>query len=417
MRIMINNPGGDWLARKQAAAKREMAENQDGRGRFGKGLFGGETASTPVIHLPVSAMAGLKGMNEEDPRPGNGKWDALDASIRQNGWVESESHVMVVVNQFGQAWLAEGNNRVAVAPRHGIDTLPATVQWYCGGERTPGPWSPASVEAMVAQTLHEGRKKKRRRRRPHLIIGYPFGVYGGDAGGDGGGGLEESVNEWPPVLEDAEAIADYIIHYATTDLSGDDEIEDYFQDERAVLHRVLISSLGEGNPDGNLRNRAKENRYFKMSPETMPPIVVRDGEVLDGNHRLRAAQRRGDQYIMAYVVEDAIGVLNEATRPQPRIGYHVAASKHDLSITSDGLREDSRGNIYVWDTIEMAQWFRDFSDDEMTIWVVSIGDLYPIPDPEAEDMSEWSSEFEPGTSGGGWVIQGQRIGPERVHEY
>ncbi len=238
-----------------------MAENTTGL--FAKGLFGAPTAYTKTIELPVDALATLRGANEEQPRPGNPKYDALDASMREHGWIESGNYIMVYVNHLGEAWIAEGNNRVAVCARKGYGNLPTQVRWYNGGEATEGRWSPESVEAMATRQLAES-----------------------------------------------------------------------------------------------------------------------------------------------------------ATRSPPRVGYHVASSRHDLSITSDGLRPDNRGNIYVWDTIEMAQWFAGFhEDDDMTIWTVGLSGLNLIPDPETDDMREWSSEFDQDQNGGGWIVQGQDVGPERVDEY
>lgn len=106
------------------------------------------------------------------------------------------------------------------------------------------------------------------------------------------------------------------------------------------------------------------------------------------------------------------------TRKKPRYGFHVAPSRHDLSITAEGLRPDRQGNIYIWDTEDMARWWArreaKTQGEPMTVWTVDTKGLAVIPDPEAQDMSEWSREFEPGWPGGGWVIQGQDVGPERV---
>jgi hypothetical protein len=35
------------------------------------------------------------------------------------------------------------------------------------------------------------------------------------------------------------------------------------------------------------------------------------------------------------------------------------------------------------------------------------------PDPEAEDMSEWSSSFKSGTNGGAWIVSGP-IPPDKI---
>jgi hypothetical protein len=93
----------------------------------------------------------------------------------------------------------------------------------------------------------------------------------------------------------------------------------------------------------------------------------------------------------------------------PKIGYHVTATKNLPIIQKDGIKADKRGNSYVWDSREMAEWFMDFQNDEgqdRTILKIDMTGLDAKPDPEAEDMSEWSSRFKPGTNGGAWIISG-----------
>lgn len=101
---------------------------------------------------------------------------------------------------------------------------------------------------------------------------------------------------------------------------------------------------------------------------------------------------------------------------QPKIGYHVTATKNLPIIQKDGIKADKRGNSYIWDSREMAEWFMDFQNDEgqdRTIVKVDMSDLDARPDPEADDMSEWSRRFEPGTKGGAWIISGP-IPPNKI---
>ena len=93
----------------------------------------------------------------------------------------------------------------------------------------------------------------------------------------------------------------------------------------------------------------------------------------------------------------------------PKIGYHVTATKNLPIIQKNGIKADKRGNSYIWDSREMAEWFMDFQNDEgqdRTILKIDMSGLDANPDPEAEDMSEWSSRFKPGTNGGAWIISG-----------
>lgn len=243
-----------------------MEENPDGRGRFGKGTFGSCTAAIVDVQLPVRFIGHLKGVSEENPGPGQHKYDRLMQSFAEHGYTH-EVEIIIWVNHLGQAWIAEGNNRVAVAKKMGVESVRATVYYFNGGEEVESGLSPTRVRSMV---------------------------------------------------------------------------------------------------------------------------------MLAPNDR------------------DAM-----KSRIKPRVGYHTTDAKNDLSITSEGLRPDSRGNIYVWDSLEMARWFAGFSKggEKMRVWEVSLSGLNLIPDPETQDMSEWTAEFDPGQDGGGWVIQGQEVGPDRLREY
>jgi hypothetical protein len=100
----------------------------------------------------------------------------------------------------------------------------------------------------------------------------------------------------------------------------------------------------------------------------------------------------------------------------PLIGYHVTATKNLPIIKKNGIKADKRGNSYIWDSREMAEWFMDFQNDEgqdRTILKIDMSGLDAQPDPEAEDMSEWSSRFKPGTNGGAWIISGP-IPPNKI---
>lgn len=101
--------------------------------------------------------------------------------------------------------------------------------------------------------------------------------------------------------------------------------------------------------------------------------------------------------------------LVEGARTVPTVGYHVSNKRNERKIAATGLKTDSRGNVYVWDTIEMARWFTRFQNDDnqvRSIWRVDLTGLNLRPDDEAADMSEWSSRFAPGTDGGAWIIGG-----------
>ncbi len=128
---------------------------------------------------------------------------------------------------------------------------------------------------------------------------------------------------------------------------------------------------------------------FKTSRAGIPPQARADGKIAEDLMR----------EFKTFLSESAL----------PKIGYHVTATKNLPIIQKDGIKADKRGNSYIWDSREMAEWFMDFQNDEgqdRTILKIDMSGLEAKPDPEAEDMSEWSSRFKPGTNGGAWIISG-----------
>lgn len=150
-----DNPGGEWLEAKQARAEAAMAGSPSGVGMSGRGVTGSVTATAGVrqdanaepMTLPVDVLRDLPGVNGEAPAPGQPKYDALSASVAEKGWQQPDA-ILVMVNHKGEAYIAEGNNRVAIAAREGVDRIPVEIQWRNGGERAEGPLSPARVAEL-----------------------------------------------------------------------------------------------------------------------------------------------------------------------------------------------------------------------------------------------------------------------------
>lgn len=106
---------------------------------------------------------------------------------------------------------------------------------------------------------------------------------------------------YPARLKDRFEIARHVHGLSDGDVDLE-VIEEHFWGCVAELKLVDVASLKEGDPDGNVRNVAKERRYTKRPVRTMPPIVVADGKVEDGNHRLRVVRAKGLRQVWAYVV-------------------------------------------------------------------------------------------------------------------
>jgi len=111
---------------------------------------------------------------------------------------------------------------------------------------------------------------------------------------------QDGAHPFPEELDD-QGIADYIETYATYEVDNE-FVYEKFRGSHAVLQLVPIVDLREGGRDSNLQSKANEGKYLKQSLKTQPPAVVENGEVLDGNHRLRANKRRGLTHMWCYVV-------------------------------------------------------------------------------------------------------------------
>lgn len=155
-----DNPGGEWLARKIAEAEKDY--DPWGKGIKAKGLSG-STTGFGRVDLPVAMLKDLRGVNNEDVRA-SGKLDDLIGSML--GGYKPDSRIMVWVNHKGEAYLYEGNHRVAAAAEVGIDKIPVEVQWRNGAEDLVGDFSPNALRQFGEVTVdRDGLVKLRAERR------------------------------------------------------------------------------------------------------------------------------------------------------------------------------------------------------------------------------------------------------------
>lgn len=113
----------------------------------------------------------------------------------------------------------------------------------------------------------------------------------------------EEIQKYPSRLNDEYEIAEYISQLAS-DYVDEELIQDYFRDSYADLKVVSIDSIEEGDPNHNIKQNKKERKYLKMDPNTIPPLVVDNGTIIDGNHRYRVAKQLGLKTIKIYDVQE-----------------------------------------------------------------------------------------------------------------
>lgn len=101
------------------------------------------------------------------------------------------------------------------------------------------------------------------------------------------------------MLIDADEITSFIIE-TSPNYVDEELIFEYFFGFKAILKKVEIDTLQIEDTNHHIQSKTKEKKYQKLPIETMPPIIVEDGKVIDGNHRLRIAQKRGLKTIIAY---------------------------------------------------------------------------------------------------------------------
>lgn len=141
-----DNPGGEWLQRKQEHAF-ERARN-----RGMSGSITGTLGMRREMMLPVSFLKKFPGARDEDRKPGEAQYDWLMAQVKENGFDNSDSPVLLMVNHRGEGWMWEGNTRVAVAQRLAIPYIHAEVRYWNGGEDADGPCHPLKVAGIAVSS-------------------------------------------------------------------------------------------------------------------------------------------------------------------------------------------------------------------------------------------------------------------------
>lgn len=155
-KLNVDNPGGEWLARKQADAEKDMVEYAGEDTARAKGLRGSVTGwYGKILPLPTDFLDTIPGaMGEEKFRndPTATKRAMMDKAIeegKENEIFNEENPIMIGVNHKGQAFILEGNHRVGVAKTQGRPFVHAEFKYFNGGEKAQGAFSPEVIQQQA----------------------------------------------------------------------------------------------------------------------------------------------------------------------------------------------------------------------------------------------------------------------------
>ena len=150
--------GEEWLKNKQKTAE-DKAKKYSGDSATGKLLSGaitgymGQDFKRPLF-LNTEMLSKLKGANSEKRYAGESRYDALRKRVDERGFdpeqkYDSEDNsgnaIVIGVNHKGEAFIIEGNTRVAVAKDLNVPSIRAEVKYYNGAEEVDGPYSPQNI--------------------------------------------------------------------------------------------------------------------------------------------------------------------------------------------------------------------------------------------------------------------------------
>jgi hypothetical protein len=150
----VDIPSREWLHDKQSYA-RSIEANKWGAPHYGTvtGAFrvaplSHNKGATPII--PLAMLDNVKGvMGEQDRTPDETKLSRIKEGIKEG--VEFEAP-FITVDQYGDAYISEGNHRITAARELGLKEIPVELRYFEGGELVDGPWHP---EKVLGRSLDE----------------------------------------------------------------------------------------------------------------------------------------------------------------------------------------------------------------------------------------------------------------------
>ena len=143
--------GEDWLLSKQRIAE-ERAGNASAGNATSNLLSGPITAVMgqnfkKSLFLDTNMLLELRGANSENRRVGEGRYDFLREKIEKEGFDPEQdgNAIVVAVNHKGEAYIMEGNTRVAIARDMNVPSVRVEIKYFNGGELIDGQYSPNKI--------------------------------------------------------------------------------------------------------------------------------------------------------------------------------------------------------------------------------------------------------------------------------
>lgn len=139
--LKIDNPWGEWLEHERARAAKSRLKTAGAVTAYWRG----EIAISDVIDIP--------GYSGEEKRIDWIKVGRLADSIRKHGYREDAPVTFHVVYD-GRAYVYDGNHRLRAAKEAGIESVPAEISYFAGGEEVEGKLFPSKFTVNKQFTLN-----------------------------------------------------------------------------------------------------------------------------------------------------------------------------------------------------------------------------------------------------------------------
>ena len=101
------------------------------------------------------------------------------------------------------------------------------------------------------------------------------------------------------LLKDAEEIAEFIIEFSSEPVD-EELIKEYFWGCQGILKQISTNDLRQEDSHHHILNEQKLKEYRLLPIATMPPLIVENNYIKDGNHRFIVAKQKEQEKIYIY---------------------------------------------------------------------------------------------------------------------